>query len=147
MSDINGIWILEEDGELLFSYEIFTQGSEDYGSALFSGLILSTQKFVEELGEKNSERIEMGKTKYFISKDLEHALFFIIKTTQSANNNKISKFLNKIQERFNHKFGKFLKKFTKKELRIYIDNIFKGEVKDALQNFEIIRGDRISEFF
>ncbi|NVM29970.1 MAG: roadblock/LC7 domain-containing protein [Candidatus Helarchaeota archaeon] len=147
MSEINGIWILEADGNLLFSHEIFGQGSEDFASALFSGLILSIQKFIQELGEKKAERIEMGNTKFFISKDTDHDLFFVIKTTQNASNNKTSKLLNKVQKRFKQKFGEFLKKFSLKQLRIYIDNIFRSELSDILKDFEAVAKERFSEFF
>lgn len=147
MSEISGVWILEENGEPLFSYEIFSQGSEEYDSALFSGFILSIQKFSTQLGEKEAERIEMGRTKYFIAKDTELKLLFVIKATQEANNKKVSKILSKIQKIFKQKFENFLKKYTVKELRIYIDNIFSSEVKELVGDTKTVAKDRFTEFF
>ena len=149
MSEVNGVWILDEGGTTLFSYEIYTQGSEEYSSALFSGFIASIQQFSTQLGEKNAERIEMGKTKYFISKDSKLKLLFVIKTTQMANNSKISKILSKIQKRFKQKFEKFLQKYTLfiNELRVYIDDNFTNEVKELLRGTATVTKDQFSDFF
>jgi len=147
MSEVNGVWILEEGGTPLFSYEIYEQGSEEYSSALFSGFIVSIQQFSSQLGEKEAERIEMGTTKYFISKDSKLKLLFVIKTTKKVNNSKISKILSKIQKRFKEKFEKFLQKYTINELRIYIDNIFTNEVKELLRDTATVTKDQFSDFF
>ncbi len=147
MSEINAFWILEEGGTPLFSYEIFTQGSEDYNSALFSGFIVSIQQFSSQLGEKEAERIEMGKTKYFITKDQTHNLLFVIKASQKANNKRVSKILSKIHKKFVQKFENFLKKYTINELRIYIDNIFTNEVKELLRDTETVTKDQFADFF
>ena len=147
MSEINGVWVLEEGGSPLFSYEIYTQGSEEYTSALFSGFIVSIQHFSSQLGEKDAERIEMGQTKYFIKKDSELNLLFVIKTSQKANNSKVSKILSKIHKKFKQKFSNFLKKYTINELRVYIDNIFTNEVKELLRDTTTVTKDQFSDFF
>ena len=147
MSGITGIWIIMENGEMLFNYELFTQGSEEYDSALFSGFILSIQRFIKELGEKKTERIEMGSTKIFIAKDVKYNLIFVIRTTQDVSNKKVFKLLDKIQNRFAKKFGKFLIVYTVEELRIYIDNIFRTEIEDILGDVGKVARARISKFF
>ena len=91
----------------------------------------------------------MGMTKYFISKDSKLKLLFVIKTTQKANNSKISKILSKIQKRFKQKFDTFLQKYTLfiNELRIYIDNNFTNDVKELLRDTATVTKDQFSDFF
>lgn len=147
MTEINGVWIFDSDGSLIFSSEIYKQGSESYDAALFSGLILSIQQFIMEIGEKKAERIEMGDAKYFISKDPDTNIIFVIRGIPTVDNSKASKLVAKIQKRFNQKFKKFLNKFTTKELRIYIDDIFQNELQELLKDSDLVAKERFSEFF
>ncbi|HUX99963.1 MAG TPA: hypothetical protein VMV49_10455 [Candidatus Deferrimicrobium sp.] len=143
MDNISGIWIFEEDSTLLFSHELYIQGSEEHDTALFQGLILSIQKFALEIGEKKTERIEMGNNKYFVTKDEETKIIFVIKTMPSADNKKNSKILNKIKETFNKKFKQHFAQYTPKQLRSIIVNLFKTDVEQIL-GFPL--KDRMSAF-
>ena len=147
MSEINGIWIIEADGSLLFTYKELAEKSSSTESQRYSDLILSITQFIKELGETDAERIEMGTAKSFISKDKSLNLFFIINTTQNASNSKISRMLTQIHERFLQKFSNFLKKFSMEELRIYLDEIFQPEVKKILLGTPEVMKTQFTDFF
>jgi len=147
MNEINGLWIYEEAGELFYSQEFFMEGLDDQDTNLYHDLIASIERFVTQLGEKETERIELGNSKFFIVKSKEHKLIFIIKTTQNANNKKVSKLLNKIHKKFMEKFHKFLLIYSTKELRIYIDDIFKKEIENLVQGTQKTVKDKFTKFF
>ena len=144
MEGISGIWIIDEKGVALFSYELFSQGSQEVDSVLMQGLILSIEKFANKLGEKQTERIELGKTKILLSKDAETKIVFAIKADQQANNKTVSKLLNKIQIDFIKSFKPYFNKYDPQDLRLYISNIFKTYIENLLKT---TGKDRIAEFF
>jgi hypothetical protein len=144
MPEILGVWVIDKDGQILFSQEMFPQGEPQTNISLFSGLIVTIQKFIQELGEKDAERIEMGTDKIFISKDRATEIIFIIKTTQKANNRKITKLVSKIQKDFLKSFSPYLDKYSPKELQLYISNIFKSYIDKLL---ETPLKERMDKFF
>lgn len=147
MGDLKGIWILETNGTVIFSYEKFAQGSEEVNVALFSGLIVSLEQFSNMLGEKKTERIEMGKHKFFISKDPENNLLFIIKTSSEANNKKPMKILNKLRKNFRDLFAETLKKYSIQELNLIIHDLFWPKVEEIFHDAETVIKEQFSEFF
>ncbi|MHA1651094.1 MAG: hypothetical protein ACTSYB_12935 [Candidatus Helarchaeota archaeon] len=132
MIEITGVWIIDKNGELLFSYELLYPGSKNLDNALFSGLIVTLQRFIAELGEKDAERIEMGDSKIFISKDKDTDIIFIIRSMLSANNRKVTKVLNKIQKKFIQSFKPYFSKYSPADLKLYIHNIFKTYLESIL---------------
>ncbi len=121
---ITGIWVFKEAGELIFSHEFYVQGSQDYDAALFQGLIVTIQQFVKELGEKVTDRIELGTSKIFISLDEETRLYFAIRSLPNVKDKKIQKTLAKLLEFFNLEIKPYLSKFSVEQLKIYISNVF-----------------------
>jgi len=129
MQEIAGVYICEEDGTMIFEYVPSHKDEneeEDAGdSSLFTGMMLSVQTFARNLGEKSgSEVIEMGKIKIYLAKDEETKIIFILKCLKEANDKKVKKLFEKIQTTFNTDFKPYFKKFSPKELKLYIDNLF-----------------------
>ncbi|MHA1266082.1 MAG: hypothetical protein ACTSRS_12695 [Candidatus Helarchaeota archaeon] len=147
MQDVSGLWVIDKEGHLLLTYEFYPQGSGEFNSALFSGLIISIQQLSKELGEKKTERIEMGNSKYFILKDSETEISFIIRTSKSVNNKKAAKLLNKIQTRFLKKFRKIIPQLNLKDLRTHIMMHFQIDVSEFFEDFTLSAKDRVKEFF
>ncbi len=144
MESITGIWIIDEKGVILFNYEAYPQGSQEVESVLMQGFIFSIEKFVNELGEKQTERIELGKTKILLSKDEETKFVFALKATQHANIKTLTKLLNKIQRDFIKSFKPYFSKYDPQDLRLYISTIFKEYIENLLKT---TGKDRMAEFF
>jgi len=144
MEGITGIWILDENGIILFNYELVNQGTEDTNSVLFQGLIISIQRFVSQLGEKKTERIELGNMRLFLSREEETKIVFVIKASKEANIKKVTKLIEKIQKDFIQSFKPYFKMYPPEDLRLYIADIFKTYIEKLL---ELAPEDRISEFF
>ena len=142
MPKILDVWILNEKGEAVFSYNHPASDTGEIDSGLYSDLVMSIQSFSKHLGEKAVERIEMGDAKIFILKNNETNLLFIVKGAQEANNKKVEKFLRKIQEVFLQNFKADLEKYDLTHLRV-ICKIFKTYVDKLLE--EIIK-KRMSSF-
>ncbi|MHA1276902.1 MAG: hypothetical protein ACTSQI_21610 [Candidatus Helarchaeota archaeon] len=144
MREILGIWVIENDGQILFSQELYPQGATESNITLFSGLIVTIQKFLSELGDKDAERIDIGNEKIFISKDPEYGLIFIMKVTETANNRKITKLLSKIRKDFIKSFSPYFTKYSPSELQLYISNIFRLYLNKL---FESSLKERMEDFF
>ena len=135
MKEISGVFICEEDGTMIFEYSPSETGEEEGGdSSLFAGMILSIQTFARNLGEKSgSEIIEMGKIKIFLAKDEETKIIFVLKCMKDANDKKVKKLFEKIQNTFNTNFKPYFKKYSPKELKLYINNLFSPYLQKLLK--------------
>ena len=142
MNEINSIWFLEQDGNVLFRSENDMQNSEEHNSFLFSGMVMAIQSFIKELGEEKIKQMELGNSKIFISKDEETDLILVLKTNKEANNKRINKFMEKIQEKTREVYYNSL--FTPKKLKEYIKNSFKNDLEEL---FKADMDHRVSKFF
>jgi hypothetical protein len=129
MNEISGIYILTEGGNVLFNHELYIQGSDSLDSSLFSNFVITIQQFSKTMGEKEANRIELGKSKVFVNKDKDSDLIFVIKSSQSADNKKMSNYLKQIRNKFLKKFGDDLKKYPIENLKMYIYNLFITEIE------------------
>ena len=134
MQEILAVYICEDDGTIIFEYNPSEKEEEASDSTLFAGMILSIQSFARNMGEKSGcETIEIGKTKIFLKKDEETKLVFILKCTKEANEKKVLKVFSKIQQVFNTDFKPYFKKYSPKDLRLYISNLFKTSLEKILK--------------
>ena len=140
MKELNGFWILDKVGTVLFQYETFIQGSEDY-TALFSNVIVAIQAFVQNLGEDKVKQMELGKSKVFISRDDETELILVIKTDKNAKAKKFNKLLEKVQTFLIQTYIE--KVFTKKELIEYIKTSFSNDFSELFKDQKV---ERLSDF-
>ena len=143
MPDIEGFWIIEsETGEVIFSDECFVQGSENFNSALFTGFISAIQSFIQEIGEKKAETIELGSSKIHLAKEDQSKLIFVLRTNLNTKEKKMKKALDKIVTNFLDNYSKFLK--TPEKLR---EHIFHGFHKDIHKITGETMEKRMGEFF
>ncbi|TFF96186.1 MAG: hypothetical protein EU547_06710 [Promethearchaeota archaeon] len=134
MNEISGIYILTEGGNVLFNHEIYVQGSDSLDSSLFSNFVLSIQQFSNTMGEKEANRIELGKSKVFLNKDTKSSLIFVIKSSQSADNKKMNNYLKQIRTKFLKQFSDDLKKYPADNLKMYIYNLFITEIEKIIKD-------------
>lgn len=142
MKDLSGIWILDKDGDILFENEFFTQGSGEFNSALFSGVILAVQTFVKNLGEEKIEQMEFGNSIIYVLKDDETNLIYILRIIGEAKNKKFNKILEKIQQKLQKVYYDNL--FSLKILKEYVKSSFNDDLKEILKDK---REQGISDFF
>ncbi|MFX0069481.1 MAG: hypothetical protein ACFFAO_00105, partial [Candidatus Hermodarchaeota archaeon] len=105
MDKIYWIYILDKTGATLFSYENITPGVPGNTSALLSNFIFALQSIAKSLKEDEVKGVEMGNSKFFMTKEKLTNYLFIVKSDREAELNFIELILNEI-------ITKFIKKFT-----------------------------------
>ncbi|MHA1799524.1 MAG: hypothetical protein ACTSVY_13845, partial [Candidatus Helarchaeota archaeon] len=129
-------WILKINGQILYSDECFVQGSEEFNSALFAGFISAIQSFIQELGEKNAETIELGSSRIILSKNEDLGLVFVLRSKLGSKEKKIRKMLDKIIKTFVENYSKYIN--TEDKIRTHIFSSFHKE-------FHKIIGDNLEK--
>ena len=132
MDEIYWVYIIDETGKTLFSYENHIQGSSTANTALLSHLIYALQSISKDIGEDQVKKVEMGNDKYFLTKEKLTNYLFILKTHRNANSEDIFPILNEIKTKFIEKFtGDFYIDVDKK---IEILNSFREDIKEILKH-------------
>ena len=127
MPEIEGFWIIEATtAKVIFSDECFIQGSGDFDSALFTGFISAIETFIQEIGEKKAETIELGNSKIYLNKDESSELIFVLRAGPDTKEKKVKKTLEKIVQNFNENYSKFLT--TPEKLREHIFHAFHKDI-------------------
>lgn len=135
MLDVQAIWIIGQDGTILYDYELFVQGSEEYQSALFGNLITVLQQFAFEIGRKELKVIELSDAKIVVDGDHNSKVYYVLKCSKSMDSEKALHFL--------HKIRKFLKtKFVKRDFDLRGIGVI-SDLEDMIQNMLEI-GDKSS---
>ena len=131
MDEIYWIYIVDENGKTLFSYENHIQGSSTANTALLSHLIFSLQSISKDIREDQVKGVEMGNDKFFLTKEKLTSYLFILKTHRDANSEVINPILNEIKTKFVEKFtGHFSIDVDKK---IELLNSFREDIKVILK--------------
>ncbi len=126
--DIHGIWVIGQNGETIYDYELFVQGSEDFNSALIGNFIAGLQQFAVELGKKELKVIELSNSKILIQRDKKSNINFILKCGKSLDNEDVSKFIGNIRN------------FFTKHFKVDIDDSSKISSKSTLAIERFIQG-------
>ena len=131
MDEIYWIFIIDETGKTLFSYENQSQGTSTENLALLSHLIYSLQSISKDIKENQVKGVEMGNNKFFLTIEELTSYLFILKTHRDANSEVINPILNEIKIRFTKKFtGHFS---IDVEQKIEIIESFKEDVQEILE--------------
>ena len=131
MDEIYWIYIIDNTGKTLFSYENHIQGSSTANMALLSHLIYALQSISKDIREDQVKGVEMGNDKFFLTKEKLTNYLFILKTERDANSEVINPLLNEIKIKFVEKFtGHFSIDVDKK---IEILNSFRDDIKEILK--------------
>lgn len=92
---------------------IYTQNAHlGVEASLFAGFISAINSFVNEMGETNINKINMGMSQIIIMKSEEHNVFFVGIANSKVKDKKVEKYLRKLKEKFCKYFGDDMKKFT-----------------------------------
>ena len=131
MDEIYWIFILDDIGKTIFSYENHIQGSSTANTALLSHLIYALQSITKDIREDQIKGVEMGNNKFFLTKEKMTSFLFILKTHREANSEVINPILNEIKSKFVKKFtGHFSIAVNEK---IEILNSFREDIKEIFK--------------
>ena len=131
MDEIYWIYILDDIGKTIFSYENHIQGSSTANTALLSHLIYALQSITKDIREDQVKGVEMGNNKFFLTKEKMTSFLFILKTHRDANSEVINPILNEIKTKFVEKFtGHFSIAVNEK---IEILNSFREDIKEIFK--------------
>ncbi len=132
MDEIYWIFILDNNGKTLFSYENHIQGTSTANTALLSHLIYALKSISKDIGEDQVKKVEMGNDKFFLTKEKLTSYLFILKTHRDADSEVINPILNEIKTRFVEKFtGQFS---IDVDAKIEILNSFREDIKEIFKH-------------
>ncbi len=131
MRQVEWIYIIDNTGATLFSYEIHIQGSGNINNSLMSHFLFALQTIAKDLSTDEIKMVEMGNNKFFLNKEKSNDSLFILKSNREADPQIITPFLNQIKERFVEKFKGYNDLFVDEKIELL--NSFKGDIRELLQ--------------
>ena len=129
MDKITEVWIIENSGVCLFNHSIESSIDE----ILFSGFLSGIRTFLEEIGEKKLEKLELGNSKLIFYNLDQFGLFVVLKSPKKTKDKYLEKKIEEVQKRFINLFGKHLIEHQKKGLP-YNTDVFKEFRKELEDN-------------
>lgn len=130
MDKITEVWIIENSGVCLFNHAIESSIDE----ILFSGFLSGIRTFLEEIGEKKLEKLELGNSKLIFYNLDQFGLFVVLKSPKKTKDKYLEKKIEEVQKRFINLFGNQLLEHQKKGLPYNMDNFkdFRKELEDNI---------------
>jgi len=104
MDDIIWIYIIDNSGATIFSYENNLKGTSEVNQALLSHFIYALQSIAKNLEEEEIKEVVIDKNRFFLMKEKLTNYLFIIKTKPNAKSVILKVILKKIKNRFVEKF-------------------------------------------
>lgn len=127
MNVINWIYIIDESGATIFSFENHVQGTNGRTSAVLSHFLFALQSIAKTLKDDEVRSVEMGNNRFFLCKEKMTNYLFIIKTNRDADTFVISPILTEIKNKFVEKFEGHFQLVI--EDKLVLINAFKEEIK------------------
>jgi len=131
MSKIDWIYIIDDTGATIFSYEIHIQGSGNISHALLSHFLFALQSIAKDLKDNEMKSVEMGNNKFLLSKEKSINYLFILKSNRDANPQIIEPFMKQIQDTFVKKFYGYKNLFVDEKIELL--NSFKEDIRAILK--------------
>ncbi len=131
MDEIYWIFILDNGGKTLFSYENHIQGTSTANTALLSHLIYALKSISKDIREDQVKGVEMGNDKFFLTKEKLTSYLFILKAHRDADSEVINPLLNEIKTKFVEKFTGHLSVDVDEKIEIL--SSFREDIKVILK--------------
>lgn len=131
MSKIDWIYVIDDTGATIFSYEIHIQGSGNISHALLSHFIFALKSIAKDLKDNEIKSVEMSNNKFLLSKQKSTQYLFILKSNRDANLQIIEPLMKQIQEAFVKKFYGYKTLFVDEKIELL--NSFKEDIREILQ--------------
>ena len=104
MSDIVGLYILNRRGELIYLQENTLPSSKELGPDYLSNFFSTLQTIAQKIGEEEVKIIDLGNSKFFLTKDNLTRIEFILKCEKNIKPKKVFETHKKIINLFIEKF-------------------------------------------
>ncbi len=99
MKGLEGVYIVNKtETNLLFSYDLVSQGSRQWNLSIFSNVVSAFQDFASEFKLKETKRIDLGGTILYSKVNDEYNLVFVIRAGKSMKEEKASDLLEKLMK-------------------------------------------------
>ncbi len=131
MSKIDWIYIIDDTGATIFSYEIHIQGSGNISHALLSHFLFALQSIAKDLKDNEMKSVEMGNNKFLLSKEKSTSYLFILKSNRDVNPQIIEPLMKQIQDTFVKKFYGYKNLFVDEKIELL--NSFKEDIRAILK--------------
>lgn len=131
MNEINWIYIIDQSGANIFSYQNHVQGGGNGNLALLSHFLFALQSIAKTLKENEIRGVEIGNNRFFLCKEKMSNYLFILKTNRDADSLVIKPILQEVKEKFLEKFTGHFKLVI--EDKIELLNAFREDVKAILK--------------
>lgn len=133
---ISEIWIITNSGLCIFNHSIENKIDE----ILFSGFLSGIRTFLEEIGEKKLEKLELGNSKLIFYNLDDYHLFIVLKGPKKVKDKYLEKKIKEVKTDFINKYGKILLEHKKKNLPFNTDDF-----KDFRNDLEVIFKENIEK--
>ncbi|MFX1322857.1 MAG: hypothetical protein ACFFAQ_14565 [Promethearchaeota archaeon] len=104
MENIEAIYIINGENQLIFSYESLNERSDNFDYSNISQFFSVIKTFVLKIGEKEAKIIELGNSKIFKTLDYDYNIEVILKCDKNVKEKKASINLTKILNLFINSF-------------------------------------------
>jgi hypothetical protein len=100
MNKIYWIYIIDNTGATIFSYQNPIQGTSGINPTLLSHFIYALQSVAKNLEQDEIKGVDIGNNKFFITKEKLTSYLFIIKTSTDIESKRINPILQTIKNKF-----------------------------------------------
>ncbi len=110
MFDLHGVWMIEQDGQVIYEHEFYVQGSEQYDTALLGSLLSHIKKAVLNSNENQIKVTELEDAKIVTLNDTKLGVLIVIKCRRDADYYRINvliDFLQELYDRYSSNFDEF----------------------------------------
>ncbi|MBD3255710.1 MAG: hypothetical protein GF383_11505 [Candidatus Lokiarchaeota archaeon] len=123
MNKVEWIYIFSETGNPIFKYENFKSDKEEENHTILSHFLYGLKSTALNLKDNEIKMMEMRNNKYFLSKDTQHGLIFMLKSILKTDHEEIGNMLMEIKNRFINIYAN----------KWYVDIDKKKELLDTLE--------------
>ena len=134
MNEINSLYIINNAGEFIFWQENSNQNAKKIDQEHLSSILSTLEMIASKIGGEEVKIIELGNSKFFVSKDNMTGISFVLKCEKGVKPKKINQILRDIMNVF---IGEFTGNFNSTQIekvrimKSFMNSLFEiiGEAK------------------
>ena len=134
MNEINSLYIINNAGEFIFWQENSNQNAKKIDQEHLSSILSTLEMIASKIGGEEVKIIELGNSKFFVSKDNMTGISFVLKCEKGVKSKKINQILRDIMNIF---IGEFTGNFNSTQIekvrimKSFMNSLFEiiGEAK------------------
>jgi len=144
MNEINSLYIINYAGEFIFWQENTSQNAKKIDQEHLSSILSTLEMIASQIGGEEVKIIELGNSKFFISKDNMTGISFVLKCEKGVKPKKINQILRDIMNIF---IGEFTGNFNSTQIekvrimKSFMNSLFEiiGEAKKVQYYIDSIK--------